>query len=263
VLLCLANSCEAFRAPPTYTFQGTNVQKEEVSIHQSPFFLKSQSLQGRLPLDNEAIDQAVEVGLTDCLRQLQKSNPTLLLTTSQLRVVERDYRYVPAISEALARMVVNCSDPAQHEDLLGTISRWAVPQVDHHKPKYPSITDLSRDTNNDDASTNCHGTSSEDMSLATTKALIESRLSLALSKAGTKKKPKSAAQSKRLRKDGLGKSLHENDDPNRVLDRCTRWADLFEDMQGSDASATEGSAQALQTGEPAQVYQGDNDDDWL
>jgi hypothetical protein len=219
-------------------------------------------LQGRLPLDNEAIDQAVEVGLTDCLRQLQKSNPTLLLTTSQLRVVERDYRYVPAISDALARMVVNCSDPTQHEDLLGTISRWAVPR-DHTKPKEPSILDLSRDSNHDDASAKGHGTSSEDMSLATTKALIEARLGLALSKAGTKKKPKSAAQSKRLCKDNLGESQHENDDPNRVLDRCTRWANLFEDTQGSDASVTEGSAQARQPGEPAHVNQDDNDDGWL
>lgn len=208
----------------------------------------------------------MEVGLIDCLRQLQKSNPTLLLTASQLRVVERDHRYVPAISEALARMVVNCSDRVQHEDLLGTISRWAVPRVEHHKPKRPSMTDLARDDTDDDASTNGRGTSSESMSLATAKALIESRLGLALSNAGAKKKLKSAAPARRRRKAGrrtVDESQDENDNPNHLLDRCTRWADLFVDLQESDASVTKGSAKANPTGNNARVNQDDNDDDWL
>ena len=105
--------------------------------------------------------------------------------------------------------------------------------------------DLSRDDNDDDASTTGFGTSSEDMSVATAKALIESRLGLALSNAGTKKKLKSATQPGRPRKDGrrtFDRSQHENDDPNRVLDRFTQWADLFEDLHGSDASVTEGIA---------------------
>jgi hypothetical protein len=82
-----------------------------------------QFFQGRLPIDNKAIDDALEVGLTKCLLQLQKTNPSLLLTTSELRKVERDARYVPAVAMALSSILtksVTKPDPT----VLDRIMNW-------------------------------------------------------------------------------------------------------------------------------------------
>jgi hypothetical protein len=64
-------------------------------------------LQGRLPIGNKSIDDALEVGLTQCLKQLQTTNPNLLLTTAELRKAECDARYVPAVSLAVATILSN------------------------------------------------------------------------------------------------------------------------------------------------------------
>ena len=79
--------------------------------------------QGRLPIDNKAIDDALEVGMTKCLLQLQKTNPSLLLTTSELRKVERDARYVPAVAMALSSILtksITKPDPT----VLDRIVKW-------------------------------------------------------------------------------------------------------------------------------------------
>jgi hypothetical protein len=47
--------------------------------------------------------------MTDCLKQLQRTNPNLLLTSSQLRKAERDSRYVPAVVSALASIISKSS----------------------------------------------------------------------------------------------------------------------------------------------------------
>lgn len=73
-------------------------------------------------MDNLAIDTALEVGLTECLRQLQKSNPGLLLTASELRKAERDARYVPAVSSALASILLKTNG---NDDILGRIRNWS------------------------------------------------------------------------------------------------------------------------------------------
>jgi hypothetical protein len=62
-------------------------------------------------VDNAAIDTALEVGLTECLRKLQKSSPGLLLTAAELRKAERDARYVPAVSSALAMILCKSQNP--------------------------------------------------------------------------------------------------------------------------------------------------------
>lgn len=61
--------------------------------------------------------------MTQCLQQLQKTNPSLLLTASELRKAERDARYVPAVALALASILnksVIDPDPA----ILERIQRW-------------------------------------------------------------------------------------------------------------------------------------------
>jgi len=55
--------------------------------------------------------------------QLQKTNPSLLLTTSELRKAERDARYVPAVALALASILtksVTSPDPT----VLERIQKW-------------------------------------------------------------------------------------------------------------------------------------------
>lgn len=61
--------------------------------------------QGRLPLNHQPIDSTLQLGLRDCLVSLQSTNPTLLLTTTQLRTVEREVRYIPGIASAVSRIV--------------------------------------------------------------------------------------------------------------------------------------------------------------
>jgi len=81
-------------------------------------------LQGRLPADNAAINTALELALTNCLRQLQKTNPDLLLTAHELRKVERDARYVPAVASALASILSKSSTPNKKGSILWRIKNW-------------------------------------------------------------------------------------------------------------------------------------------
>eukprot|EP00978_Attheya_sp_CCMP212_P012851 scaffold32099_cov50-Attheya_sp.AAC.10 len=75
-------------------------------IHATPSALPLPTLsKGRLPLNDKAIDDALEVGLVACLRSLQKSNPDLLLTAHQLKKAERETRYIPAVAAALSSIV--------------------------------------------------------------------------------------------------------------------------------------------------------------
>lgn len=82
------------------------------------------NFQGRLPLNHKPIDQALQVGLRDCLRSLQTTNPDLLLTPRQLRRVEREARYIPATASAVSCVLVKLSNPHTQERLLDTIRQW-------------------------------------------------------------------------------------------------------------------------------------------
>jgi hypothetical protein len=102
------------------------------------------NLQGRLPLNHRPIDQALHVGLRDCLRSLQTTNPELLLTPRQLRRVEREARYVPATATAVSCVLSKLSNPHTQERLFDIIRQWRQEatasngpldgQVDRHVP---------------------------------------------------------------------------------------------------------------------------------
>jgi hypothetical protein len=51
------------------------------------------------------------LGLRDCLRSLQATNPAILLSPIQLRSVERDIHYIPAIASAVSRIVCSSQNP--------------------------------------------------------------------------------------------------------------------------------------------------------
>lgn len=61
-----------------------------------------------------------------CLRSLQKSNPDLLLTAQQLKITERDTRYIPAVSAAIASVVCKSRRPDLHRSVLRTVQSWSL-----------------------------------------------------------------------------------------------------------------------------------------
>ncbi|KAL7576516.1 hypothetical protein ACA910_018015 [Epithemia clementina (nom. ined.)] len=77
-------------------------------LHANPSRLPLPTLcKGRLPLDDAGLLTALQVAITRCLRQLQTSNPTLFLTTKQLKTVERNVQFVPALAQAVTSIVTN------------------------------------------------------------------------------------------------------------------------------------------------------------
>lgn len=80
-------------------------------------------VQGRLPIGNKAIDDALEIGITQCLQQLQKTNPDLLLTAAELRKAECDARYVPAVALAVATIMSNATNQT-NESFVEQIQSW-------------------------------------------------------------------------------------------------------------------------------------------
>ena len=81
-------------------------------------------LKGRLPTDNSAIDKAFEVAILECLRSLQKTSPELLLTAQQLKKVERDARYVPAVASSLATIIAKSKNIEFRERMANVINHW-------------------------------------------------------------------------------------------------------------------------------------------
>ncbi len=57
------------------------------------------------------------------MRQLQKTNPNLLLTAAELRKAECDARYIPAVSWALASILSNSKDHAM-KTCAEHVQRW-------------------------------------------------------------------------------------------------------------------------------------------
>ena len=90
--------------------QGIPLHSHVPSSQAKGIHSKSYFIQGRLPMNDSAINVALQAGLNSCLRDLQKTNPSLLLTSSQLKRTEREVLYTPAIASALSSMIINCSD---------------------------------------------------------------------------------------------------------------------------------------------------------
>lgn len=63
--------------------------------------------------------------MTRCLQQLQKSNPELLLTASELRKAERDARYVPAVALALSSIITKSVTKQDTPFLIERIQSWS------------------------------------------------------------------------------------------------------------------------------------------
>ena len=153
-----------------------------------------------------------------CLRQLQKTNPSLLLTTLELRKAERDARYVPAVSLALASILtksVTSPDPT----VLERIQRWdtsaaaAIPSnvvtlSDNCSQHSTSHSSVASSNDGREQGKKLSTTSVESLGL-----LIEERLRLVLAQS-EKKKTKAAATSAKQPKtenEGVDQEDEENE----------------------------------------------------
>ena len=77
----------------------------------------------RLPINHLPITQAFHLGLRDCLRSLQLTSPGLLLTSVQLRTVERDVRYIPFVASAAANILSRMQDHSKQVQLLRRVKQ--------------------------------------------------------------------------------------------------------------------------------------------
>jgi hypothetical protein len=120
------------------------IKKSLVSLTTFRFLPFSFCFKGRLPVNDESIDSALEAAVTKCLQQLQENNPSLLLTGAGLRKAERDARYVPAIAEAIASVLLNSfrPDPAR----MNQIASWQANPDDDAPVKAVSQSQLSDST---------------------------------------------------------------------------------------------------------------------
>jgi len=65
------------------------------------------------------------VALLECLRSIQKTNPSLLLTASQLKRAERDARYVPAVASSIASVIVKSENTEFARSMAAIVRGWA------------------------------------------------------------------------------------------------------------------------------------------
>eukprot|EP00977_Amphora_coffeiformis_P001973 scaffold374_cov160-Amphora_coffeaeformis.AAC.10 len=95
-----------------------------VQINAEPSQLPLPTLcKGRIPQDNLAINQALETALKGCLRKLQTSNPSLFLTSRELRNVERKVCFAPLLSNAVASILSRSQSEAARE-AINTVVGW-------------------------------------------------------------------------------------------------------------------------------------------
>eukprot|EP00536_Pseudo-nitzschia_multiseries_P003061 jgi/Psemu1/63970/estExt_Genemark1.C_430077 len=106
-----------------------------VDIHAAPSSLPLPTLsKGRLPLHHRPIDSTLQLGLRDCLSSLQSTNPSLLLTTAQLRAVERDVRYIPGIAATVSRIVCLSHNPLLRRKSLAVLRATTKQVRGEHEP---------------------------------------------------------------------------------------------------------------------------------
>ena len=97
-------------------------------------------------MNDADIDDALEIGLSSCLRSLQRSNPDLLLTANQLKRTERDVRYLPAVAASLASIIKNSSNSEFRGDVYGKVMSWRQEQSGNDTKSYENTDDDNTST---------------------------------------------------------------------------------------------------------------------
>lgn len=145
-----------------------------VQIYARPSTLPLPTLsKGRLPVNNPAIEKAVEVALLHCLQQLQKTNPNLLLTASELKSAERDARYIPATSSAISSILCKSKNKKSVEAATLKIRSWGLSEAG---------------TSDESESVSTRGTTNQQLQVESVGRLLEARVRMVIAREGTKKK---------------------------------------------------------------------------
>lgn len=77
-------------------------------------------------MNNHSIESALELGIMTCLKSLQVTNASLLLTANQLKETIRDTRYVPAVAASMAFIVNKPNNPALPATVLQALQQWSL-----------------------------------------------------------------------------------------------------------------------------------------
>ena len=77
-----------------------------------------------MPFNERCLEDALDNGITCCLKSLQASNPSLLLTAQQLKRVERDARYAPYAATAIGSVIRRSRERALYGDTMRRVSGW-------------------------------------------------------------------------------------------------------------------------------------------
>jgi len=75
-------------------------------------------------MNDPYIKRAFELGIISCLKSLQSSNPDLLISKRQMIIIERNSRYIPTLSNALACIIRRSENVEMRTSMAETISTW-------------------------------------------------------------------------------------------------------------------------------------------
>ena len=75
-------------------------------------------------MNDKGISDALENGISSCLRSLQQSSPGLLLTAHQLKRVERDVKYVPSVAGAIASVLGRSKSEFIYKNTMNVATKW-------------------------------------------------------------------------------------------------------------------------------------------
>lgn len=206
--------------------------------------LKRYLFQGRLPVDNEAIDKAFEAAVNQCLRSLQRLNPTLLLTSNELRSIERDTLYLPAIGSALASIVCKSRDTERKRENLGIIRSWN------------NVDKADAGLESDEES----GDDSEDSQVeeAQVASSLEARFRLLMQnkkQKGARKKSNKKMSARSQEDDGTVAATQESE--------YSSYVDLLGDTEDEDSQPVTQTAEPKSSDVAASLDDTDDFDDWL
>lgn len=77
-----------------------------------------------MPLNDKGINDALENGISDCLRSLQKSNQGLLLSAQQLKRADRDVKFIPCVAGAIASVLGRSRQEGVYTNAIDVASGW-------------------------------------------------------------------------------------------------------------------------------------------
>ena len=75
-------------------------------------------------MNDTNIDDALQLGLHNCLRSLQHTNPSIIFTSNKLKRAERDTRYVPAVAASLASIVAHSVNIDFKREVMRLLFSW-------------------------------------------------------------------------------------------------------------------------------------------